>query len=139
MKINLTWVKAMAKQYVDGYVLVVQKKNLKSYEKMASEAGKIWMKYGALQYLECVGEDLKSAKKWGCLPFPKMTKAKQNETVLFSFIIYNSKAHRDEVNAKVMKEMKKNEKKYKEECKNVFDMKRMAVGGFETIVNLDGK
>ena len=129
----------MAKLYVDGYVLVVPKKILKVYKKMASDAGKIWMKYGALRYVECVGDDLKSAAKWGCLPFPKMTKAKPTETIVFSFIIYKSKAHRDKVNAKVMKEMEKNEEKYKEECKDVFDMKRMAVGGFETIVNLGGK
>ena len=87
----------MAKRYVDGYVLVVPKKNLKFYKKMASEGGKIWMKYGALQYVECVGEDLNSAKKWGFLPFPKMTKAKPTETVVFSFIAYKSKAHRDKV------------------------------------------
>jgi uncharacterized protein YbaA (DUF1428 family) len=126
----------MKKQYIDGYVLVVPKKNLNLYKKIASDAGKVWIKYGALQYVECVGEDLKSAVKWGCLPFSKMTKAKPNEAVLFSFITYKSKVHRDKVNAKVMKEMEKNEEKYKEECKDVFDMKRMAVGGFETIVNL---
>ena len=129
----------MAKQYVDGYVLIVPKKNLKVYKKMASDAGKVWMKYGALQYAECVGEDLYSAKKWGCLPFPKMAKAKPSEIVLFSFITYKSRAHRDKVNAKVMKEMEKYSEKIKEGCKNVFDMKRMAVGGFETIVNLGGK
>ena len=126
----------MAKRYIDGYVLVVPKKNLKTYKKMASDAGKVWMKYGALQYTECIGEDLKSATKWGCLPFPKMTKAKPNDTVLFSFIAYKSRKHRDTVNANVMKEMEKNADKYKSECRNVFDMKRMAVGGFETIVNL---
>ena len=127
----------MAKRYVDGYVLVVPKKNLKAYKKMASDAGKVWMKHGALQYVECAGEDLKGAAKWGCLPFPKMTKAKPTETVMFSFIVYNSKADRDKINAKVMKEMEKNKKKYEEECRDVFDMKKMAVGGFETIVNLE--
>jgi uncharacterized protein YbaA (DUF1428 family) len=126
----------VTKRYVDGYVLTVPKKNLKTYNKMAFDAGNVWMKCGALQYTECIGEDMKSATKWGCLPFPKMIKAKPNEIVLFSFITYKSRAHRDKVNAKVMKEMKKNEEKYKEEGKDVFDMKRMAVGGFETIVNL---
>ncbi len=129
----------MAKRYVDGYVLVVPTKNLKVYQKMASDAGKIWIKYGALQYVECIGEDLKNAVKWGCFPFQKMTRAKPSETVLFSFIVYKSKAYRNKVNAKVMKEMEKNKEKYKKECKNVFDMKRMAVGGFETIVHLGGK
>lgn len=121
--------------YVDGYVLVVPKKNLKTYKKMASDSGKIWMKYGALQYTECVGEDMKSATKSGCLAFPKMTKAKPSETVLFSFITYKSRAHRDKVNAKVLKEMEKDKEKYEQEFKKVFDMKRMAVGGFETIVD----
>ena len=135
----LMMVKIMAKQYVNGYVLVVPKKNLKVYQKMAAEAGKVWIKQGALQYVECVGEDLNVAKKFGCLPFPKMTKAKSSEMVLFSFIAYKSRAHRDKVNAKVMKEMEKHSEKYKEKCKNVFNMKRMAVGGFETIVNLGGR
>ena len=121
--------------YVDGFVLVVPKKNLKAYKKMASDAGKAWMKYGALQYTECVGEDLNSAKKSGCLPFPKMTKAKPGETVLFSFVVYKSKADRDRVNAKVLKEMEKNKEKYEQEFKKVFDMKKMAVGGFQTIVH----
>lgn len=128
----------MAKQYVDGYVLIVPKKKLKTYKKMATEAGKVWMKKGALQYVECIGEDLDSAKKYGCLPFQTMTKAKPSEIVLFSFVIYKSRAHRDKVNAKVMKEMEKHSENI-EECKNVFDMKRMAVGGFETIVNLRRK
>ena len=126
----------MVKRYVDGFVLVVPKKNLKVYNKMASDGGKIWMKYGALQYVECVGEDLKNAAKWGCLPFPKMTNAKPTENVVFSFIIYKSKAHRDKVNAKVMKDPTMNQEKYKD---MPFEMKRMAVGGFETIVHLGGK
>jgi uncharacterized protein YbaA (DUF1428 family) len=124
-------------QYVDGYVLPVAKRMLNEYKKMASEAGKIWMKYGALQYVECVGEDLKSAEKWGCLSFPMLATVKPDETVIFAFIVYKSKAHRDEVNAKVMKEMKNSwmDKGHSEKTMP-FDMKRMAVGGFETIVNL---
>jgi uncharacterized protein YbaA (DUF1428 family) len=92
------------KRYVDGYVLPVPKKNLRSYKKMAAEAGKIWMKYGALQYVECAGDDLKSVTEWGGLPFPKMAGAKPNETVIFAYVVYKSKAHRDRVNAKVMKD-----------------------------------
>lgn len=123
------------KRYVDGYVLVVPKKKLSVYKKMAAEAGKVWMKYGALQYVECVGDDLKSATKWGCLPFPKLAKAKPNETVVFSFIVYKSRAHRDSVNAKVMKDPLMDPAKHKDKPMP-FEMKRMAVGGFETLVNL---
>jgi uncharacterized protein YbaA (DUF1428 family) len=127
----------MEKQYVDGYVLTVPKKNLEVYKKMASDAGKVWMKHGALQYVECVGEDLNSAAKWGCLPFPTLTKAKPDETIIFAYIVYTSREHRDTVNAKVEKEMKDSgmDKEYCEKTMP-FDMKRMAVGGFETIVNL---
>lgn len=102
---------------------------------MAEAAGEVWMKYGALQYVECVGDDLKSAAKWGCLPFTTMTKTKPNETVVFSFIVYKSRAHRDTVNAKVMKDPFMSEEKWKDKPMP-FEMKRMAVGGFETIVNL---
>ena len=119
------------KRYVDGFVLPVAKNKLAAYKKMAVKGGKIWMKYGALQYFECVGEDLKSASKWGSMPFPKMAKAKPNETVVFSFIVYKSKAHRDKVNAMVMKDPSMDSAE-----PMPFEMKRMAVGGFETIVNL---
>jgi uncharacterized protein YbaA (DUF1428 family) len=122
-------------RYVDGFVLTVPVKKLKEYKKMAAEGGKIWMKHGALQYMECVGDDLTSVKEWGGMPFPKMAEAKKGETVFFSFIVYKNKKHRDAVNKKVMKEM---EKKYdKEKEKNMpFDMKRMAYGGFEAIVDV---
>ena len=125
------------KRYVDGYVLPVPKKNIKAYQKMA-QAGKVWMKYGALQYVECVGEDLKNAAKWGCLPFPKMVKTKSNEVVVFSFILFKSRKHRDGVNAKVFKDPLMHPEKHKNKPMP-FEMKRMAVGGFETIVNLGGK
>lgn len=123
------------KRYVDGFVLPIPKKKLAEYKKMAADAGKVWMKHGALQYVECVGEDLKSASKWGCLPFPKMAKAKPHEVVFFSFILYKSRAHRDSVNAKVMKDPLMNPAKHKDKPMP-FEMKRMAVGGFETIVDL---
>ena len=119
--------------YVDGFVLVIPKKKLAAYKKMAAEGGKIWMKHGALQYFECIGDDLKSAAKWGCIPFPKLTKAKPNEIVLFSFIVYKSRAHRDSVNAKVMKDPSMDPAKYKDKPMP-FDMKRMAMGGFKAIV-----
>ena len=118
--------------YVDGFVLVVPKKKFKEYKKLASEAGKIWSKFGALGYFECVGDDLNP--KMVQLPFPKLVKLKPNESVWYSFIIYKSKAHRNSVNSKVMKYF---EKKYPgSEHKDVpFDMKKMAYGGFKTVVN----
>lgn len=113
--------------YVDGFVLVVPKKNLAAYKSMARKAGKIWREYGALEYRECVGDDLKV--KYG-LPFPKLTKAKPNEIVLFSFIVYKSRAHRDKVNAKVMADPR-----LQGSAKDMpFDFKRMAFGGFKTLV-----
>lgn len=123
------------KRYVDGFVLPVPKKNLAAYRKMASEAGKVWMKYGALQYLECAGDDL-APKMEGMkiMTFPQMVKTKPDETVLFSFIVFKSRAHRDKVNAKVMKEMMNDPA-----CKDIqmpFDVKRMTYGGFATIVSL---
>lgn len=120
--------------YVDGFVLPVPKKNLPAYRKMAQRAGKIWRKHGALEYFECVGDDL--APDMGgmkALTFPKMVKPKPGETVIFSFIVYRSKAHRDKVNAKVMKDPEMDEKKWKDKPMP-FDMKRMAYGGFKTLV-----
>lgn len=125
----------MAK-YIDGFVLLVPKDKTEEYEKMANEASKMWIKYGALEYMECIGDDLEP-KDMGdgikALAFTKMTKAKQNENVWFSFIVYKSKEHRDEVNSKVMKEMEKQTEKYKD-VPMPFDVKRMAVGGFEVKV-----
>jgi uncharacterized protein YbaA (DUF1428 family) len=120
----------MAK-YVDGFVLVVPKKNVKEYAKIAKEAGKIWKKHGALEYFECMGDDLNP--KWAKMTFPKMTKLKKGETVWFSFITYKSKTHRDAVNKKVMKDPYMNDPKNTEKAMP-FDMDRMAFGGFKTIV-----
>jgi len=114
-------------RYVDGYVLPIPKKNLKAYARMAEMGAKIWMKHGALDYKECVGEDLKT--KWG-MPFSKMMKLKPGETVVFSYIVFKSRAHRDRVNAKVMKEMDK-----MVDMKDMpFDVKRMVYGGFTVLV-----
>jgi len=117
--------------YVDGFVLPVPKKNLKAYAKMAGLAGKIWKEHGALEYRECVGEDLN--QKMG-LPFPKYCKLKSGETVVFAWIVYKSRAHRDRVNAKVMKDPRLTESMQGK--KMPFDMKRMAYGGFEVLVDL---
>jgi uncharacterized protein YbaA (DUF1428 family) len=114
-------------KYVDGFVLPVPRKNLKAYVKMAKWGKRVWLKHGALDYQECVGDDLKS--KWG-VPFPRLAKLKAGETVVFSYIVYKSRAHRDRVNAKVMKEMEK-APGFKD---MPFDMKRIAYGGFKVIV-----
>lgn len=122
--------------YVDGFVLVVPKKNSNKYKKMASDAAKFWKKHGALGYYECKGDDLNpDVGKEKILTYPKMVKLKKNEDVWFSFILYRSKKHRDSVNKKVMKEF---EKKYKDDpsCAEImpFDLKKMAYGGFKTLV-----
>lgn len=120
-------------RYVDGFVLVVPKKNIPAYKKLAARAGKIWKKHGALHYTECIGDDLKP--KFVTLTFPKMIKLKKGETVWFSFVTYKSKKHRDQVNAKVMKDPFMNDPKNKNNPMP-FDMKRTAYGGFKTIVDL---
>ena len=112
-------------KYVDGYVLAVPKKNLKAYVRMARWGEKLWMKHGALQYMECIGDDLKP--KWGAL-FPKLVKLKRGETVVFSFVVFKSRAHRDRVNAKVMKEMMAMGGPPPE---MPFDPKRLAYAGFK--------
>lgn len=120
----------MAK-YVDGFVLVVPEKNLAAYKKMATEACKIWKKYGALDYQECVGDDMNP--EYCKATFPKLTKLKPGELVVFSFIVYKSKADRDKVNAKVMADpfMDKYQGK-----PMPFDMKRMSFGGFKVLVGI---
>lgn len=115
--------------YVDGYLIPIKKKDIKAYKKMATLGCKAWMKHGALDYYECVGDDLNS--KWG-LPFPKLCKLKPNETVVFAFIVYKSKAHRNQVNKKVHKEMAAMEPQM---TSMPFDMKRFSVGGFKTLVS----
>ena len=115
-------------RYVDGYVLPVPKKKLKAYIRMARMGKEMWRKHGALDYKECVGDDLKT--KWGT-PFTRMMKLKPGETVVFSYIVFKSRAHRDRVNAKVMKEMEK----MGEPEDMPFDVKRMVYGGFKVLVD----
>lgn len=117
-------------RYVDGYVLPVPKKNLKAYARLAKMGGKMWRKHGALDYKECVGQDLQT--KWGT-PFPRMMKLKPGETVVFSYIVFKSRAHRDRVNARVMKD--KRLAKMMNPKAMPFDIKRMLYGGFRTIVS----
>ena len=115
--------------YVDGYVIPVPKKNVAAYKKIAAVAAKVWRQLGALDYRECVGDDLDS--KMG-VPFPKLAKIKKGETVFFSYIVYKSRAHRDAVNKKVMKD--KRIIKMMTTMKMPFDDKRMTYGGFKVIV-----
>jgi uncharacterized protein YbaA (DUF1428 family) len=114
-------------RYVDGYVLPVPTKSLKAYRRMARMGKDSWLKHGALDYKECIGDDLEA--KWGT-PFARMMKLKRGETVVFSYIVFKSRAHRDRVNAKVMKDM---------EAMGApndmpFDVKRMVYGGFKVLV-----
>lgn len=117
-------------QYVDGFILPVPKKNLRAYRALARSAAKIWKEYGALDYRECVAEDVKVGK-W--TSFPRSVKLKPNETVIFSWITYKSRKHRDRVNAKVMKDPRIAGLDPKT---MPFDAKRMIYGGFETLVKL---
>jgi uncharacterized protein YbaA (DUF1428 family) len=115
--------------YVDGFVLPVPKKNMAAYARMAMKASKIWKEHGALEYRECAGDDLNIKF---CLPFPRGIKAKPGETVVFAYIVYHSRAHRDKVNAKVMKDPRI--AKMCDPKEMPFDCKRMLYGGFKTIV-----
>jgi len=116
-------------RYVDGYVLPVPKKNLAAYRRMAQKAGTIWREHGALEYRECAGDDLKV--KVG-VPFPRLAKSRPGETVVFSWIMFKSRAHRDRVNAKVMKDPRITG--MCDQKSMPFDVKRMAWGGFKFLV-----
>ena len=124
----------MAK-YVDGFVLVVPKGKAEAYKKMAEEGRDSWMKHGALAYFECKGDDLKQQEMGPdkSRSFREMAGAKSGDDVLFSFIVFESKEHRDQVNKKVMDEM---DEAYQEQSdfKSPFEMSQMAYGGFEVIV-----
>ncbi len=116
--------------YVDGFVLPVPKKNLAAYRRMARKAGKIWMEYGALQYSECIAEDVKPGK---VTSFPQSVKLKDDETVVFAWIVYESRKHRDSVNAKVMADPRLANMDPKT---MPFDGMRMFWGGFKAFVEL---
>ena len=122
-------------KYVDGFVLVVPKKHLAAYRAMARGAAKIWRKHGALDYKECLGDDL-IPSTYGTPPltFPKLTKLKPSEVVVFAYITYTSRAHRDRVNAKVMKDPSMHPDSMKDMVMP-FDMKRMAFGGFSVFAS----
>lgn len=115
--------------YVDGFVLPIAKRNIPAYRRMARAAAKIWLEHGALDYRECVGEDLTPG--YG-VTFPTMALAKKGETVVLAYVTYRSRAHRDRVNAKIMSDPRL--QKMMQGKKMPFDVKRMAYGGFATIV-----
>jgi len=117
-------------RYVDGFVLPVSKKNVQAYRRIAQKAGKIWREHGALEFRECVGDDLNV--KMG-VPFPRMIKLKRGETVFFSWIVFKSRGHRDGVNAKVMKDPRL--AKMMDQKSMPFDVKRMSYGGFKVLVD----
>ena len=117
-------------KYADGYVLPVPKKNLAAYRRIAAQAGKIWREHGALEYRECAGEDL--AVKFG-RSFTRQMKLKPGETVVFAWVVFKSRAHRDRVNAKVMADPRLND--MMDPKAMPFDAKRMVYGGFDVIVD----
>jgi uncharacterized protein YbaA (DUF1428 family) len=114
--------------YVDGYVIPIPKTKVASYARLARLSSKVWSDHGALSYFECVGDDLDV--KMG-IPFPKLLQVKKGETVLFSWIVYKSRAHRDSVNAKVMKDPRIEKMTSKP---MPFDCNRMHYGGFKVLV-----
>ena len=116
--------------YVDGFVLPVAKKDVAAYRRMALKAGKVWKEYGALEFRECVGDDLRV--KMG-VSFPRRMKLKRGETVFFSWIVYKSRAHRDRVNAKVLKDPRIANA---DPATMPMDSKRMSYGGFKVVVDL---
>ena len=118
-------------KYVDGFVFSVSAENEAAYKKMAREGAKTWKRFGALDYKECKADD--AAPQHISFTFPKMAKAKEGETVWFSFIVFKSRKHRDEVNKKVMAYF---DKKYAgKDAPMPFDMKRLAYGGFKVEVS----
>jgi uncharacterized protein YbaA (DUF1428 family) len=115
--------------YVDGFVLPVPRKHLAAYRRMAQKAGKVWMDHGALAYHECVADDVKPGK---VTSFPQAVKLKDDETVIFAWIVYKSRKDRDRVNALVIKD-----KRMQHDNKDSpFDGMRLFMGGFKTIVDL---
>lgn len=115
---------------VDGYVLPVPMKNVPAYRRMAQKAGKVWREHGALEFRECAGDDLNVKH---VTPFPRMLEPKRGETVFFSWMVFKSRAHRNAVNARVMKDPRL--AKMIDPASMPFDSKRMVYGGFKFIVD----
>jgi uncharacterized protein YbaA (DUF1428 family) len=117
-------------RYVDGFVLPVPKGKVDEYRKIARKAGKVWREHGALEYVECVAEDVKVGQ---VTSFPRSVQAKRGETVVFAWITYKSRAHRDRVNAKVMSDPRMADM---DPADMPVDMKRLIYGGFEVLVDM---
>lgn len=117
-------------RYVDGFVIPIKKSNIKHYKKLAALGRKIWMEHGAIDYYECIGDDW---PKGIGLPFPKLCKLKAGETIAFAFIIFKSKAERNRINAKVMKDPRM-DMSAEQMKKMPFDMKRFSMGGFKVLI-----
>jgi uncharacterized protein YbaA (DUF1428 family) len=116
--------------YVDGFIVPVPKKKVNAYIKLAKQGGKVWLEHGALEYYECIADDVKKGK---ITSFPRSVKLKSNETVVFSWVVYKSKAHRDRILPKVMKDPRMN---MSEDPKDwPFDGMRMIYGGFKPVVS----
>lgn len=116
-------------RYVDGFLLAVPRRKLAAYKAISSKAGKVWKSHGALEYVECVIDDVKPAHG---VPFPKVARVKPGEAVVFSWITYKSRAHRDAVNKRVMADPRMNDVP----PTMPFDLKRMSYGGFKALVDL---
>jgi len=118
-------------QYIDGFVLSIPKDKLAAYKKLATKAGKIWREHGALEYRECVGDDLEAK---GMVAFPKLAKSKPGEVVIFAYAVFESRKQRDAVNKKIM-----TDPRIETICgatSGIFDYKRMAYGGFKSLVQV---
>lgn len=116
--------------YVDGFIVPVPKKKVEAYRRMSQKAGRVWRDHGALEYRECAADDVKVGK---LTSFPRSVKMKRGETVFFSWIVYKSRAHRDRVNKKVMKDKRLADMMNPKSIP--FDTKRMIFGGFKTLVD----
>lgn len=114
--------------YIDGFVVPVPKANIQAYREMATRAGKVWREYGALEFHECVADDVKPGE---VTSFPQSVNLKPDETVFFSWIVYESREQRDRINEMVLKDPRLTQPK-----DSPFDMKRMVFGGFESVVDL---
>jgi uncharacterized protein YbaA (DUF1428 family) len=121
-------------RYVDGFVLPVPKRKVEAYRRMAQKAGKVWREHGALEFRECVADDVKPGKHTS---FPQSVKLKPGETVVFSYIVYKSRTHRDRVNAKVMKDPRITGMGDMKDMP--FDAKRMIYGGFKVLVDAQSR
>ena len=120
--------------YVDGFIIPVPKKKLDAYRRMSRKAGRVWREHGALEYKECVADDVPMGK---VTSFPQSVKRKKDETVVFAWISYKSRAHRDRVNAKVMKDPRLADMMGADNMENMpFDAQRMIYGGFKVVVDV---